>query len=556
MKLLKLVTLFSICYCIISCASVKSPKAVTFAISKKQPLTEEEKKDWYFKDIYKDSIPGISLHKAYDFLNNKKGDTIIVAVIDTELDIAQEDLKNQIWINKDEIPNNNIDDDNNGYVDDIHGWNFLGTTEKTPIIHHKSTAVRILNKYNKYKNVKESEVKSSDLESFKLYKRALNYQKEKIDEAKLNLKYFQGFKERFLSLRDTMKTLFNKEKFTVKELDSLSKKSNDSIIKVKISSTKYLIQNGIDEKRVNQIISIHKNNLDMTYNLEHDDRLTDDDLDDINDSIYGNNNVRGTAKMDHGTKVAGVIAGNRFNEYGVIGITNKVRIMPVVISSFGNENDKDIALAIRYAVNNGAKVINMSIGKEFSINEKWIREAIIYADKKDVLIISAAGNEGLNLDTKDIFYYPNDMDKDKNEFSNNFIAVGSSNYTENIVSNFSNYGQTTVDVFAPGEEIKVLTNDGVGEDSGSSLSCAVVSGIASLIRSYYPALTAKEVKELILKSGISVDTDVYAPVSEGQKRNPNKVPFSSLSKSGKIVNAYNALLMAEEVSKKKKRRKK
>ncbi|EDP97043.1 S8 family peptidase [Kordia algicida OT-1] len=524
-------------------------------IEKRVNLTEDEIKNWQHKSFSKDTIFGISSELAYDFIEGKKGMEIIVAIIDLEVNINHRDLKNKIWINTDEIPNNNIDDDKNGYVDDINGWNFLGTKKNDPTIHHKSTAVRILKKYKHFKNLDESNIESKDLKVYRLYKRAEKYQKEKIEEAKLNLEYFQGFKERYLKLKDTMNVLFNKKDFTLEELDSLYKKNTDTIIKQKLASTRYLIKNGIDEKRINQILNIHKNNIEKTYNIEHFDRLTNDDLNDINDSIYGNNNVFGNAKMDHGTKVAGIIAANRDNEDGIIGIVDNIKIMPIIISSYGNENDKDIALAIRYAVNNGAKIINMSIGKEFSINEKWISDAIKYAEKKDVLIVSAAGNEGLNLDDKKNYYYPNDMDENKNEILNNFIAVGSSNYSNELISNYTNYGKKTVDIFAPGEDIKVLTWNGVDTDSGSSLSCAIVSGVVALIRSYFPNLNVIEVKNIILKSGISKNIMVYKPSPEGKEKDDNKVPFSSLSKSGKIVNAYNALLMAEEVSKKKKKKK-
>ncbi|WP_430410615.1 S8 family serine peptidase [Kordia sp.] len=556
MKLLKLVTLFSICYCIISCASVKSPKAVTFAISNKQPLTEKEKKDWYFKDIYKDSIPGISLHKAYDFLNNKKGDTIIVATIDLEVNISHKDLQSNIWVNTNEIPENGVDDDDNGYIDDIHGWNFLGTTEKDSVLYQHSESVRIIKKYEKLFEAKKiSDIDSSQITKFRLYERATLELNNQVSQAEENIIYFKGFKERYFKLIDTMHVLFNTKEFTLEKLDSLDRVSTDSIVKTKISSTKYCLERGIDEKWINKVINLHSNRKFKIYNLKHKDRLTTDNPFNLAEVGYGNNKVRGTRKMSHGSKVAGVIAAIRNNNYGVNGINDEAKIMPIIVSTNGNEYDKDIALGIRYAVDNGAKIINMSIGKEFSMNEEWIIDAIKYAELNDVLLISSAGNESLNLDKKDVFYYPNDMNKDKNEISNNFIVVGSSNYKKGIVSDYSNYGKTTVDIFAPGENIRVITRKSYTTDSGTSISCAIVSGIASLIRSYYPNLTAKEVKDIILSSGTLVDANVYLPFTEGEERNPEKVPFSSLSKSGKIVNAYNALLMAEEVSKKKKKRK-
>ncbi|WP_430410782.1 S8 family serine peptidase [Kordia sp.] len=550
MKLLKLVTLFSICSCIISCASVKSPKAVTFAISKKQPLTEKEKKDWYFKDIYTDSIPGISLHKTYDFLNNKKAATIIVAVIDSEIDINHEDLKNQIWVNKDEIPNNNIDDDNNGYVDDIYGWNFLGTTVNDSLSSTTHETVRIVRKYKDFFHDKDSlAVREKNKILYQNYSNASVELETRLLEAIENYDYFVGFTSRYEKLKDTLSSVLKSNQITLQKLDSLKEVSNDSTILKKIKSMQYCMQNDIDEDWLKDVTFMHKINKDKVYNINYyKDRLTKDDPLNLKDSIYGNNNIEGTYKLDHATEVASLIL-SVFDDR----IKHNIKIMPVVISTYGSEYDKDIALAIRYAVDNGAKVINMSIGKAFTLNEEWIIKSIQYAESKDVLIVSAAGNEALDLDNPDIYYYPNDMDQNKNEITNNFIVIGSSNQTNNLVSVYSNYGEKTVDIFAPGEEIKVLTRDESINDSGTSLSTAIVSNIAALIRSRYPKLSASEVKQIIMESGVSYDIMVNKPSLEGKEE---KVPFSSLSKSGKIVNAYNALLMAEEVSKKKKKRKK
>ncbi|MFK7747811.1 MAG: S8 family serine peptidase, partial [Kordia sp.] len=441
---------FSILLLLSTSCKLQTPKSeslINDGITKRIDLTDSELQNWQHKSISKDTIFGISSELAYDFINEEVGEEVIVAVIDLEVNINHKDLKDNIWTNLNEIPNNDIDDDDNGYIDDINGWNFLGTKSNDSTLYHRSTAARIIKQYQKFKILEESKVTSTDLKIFKLYKRASKYQKEQIEEARYNLEYFLGFKERYFKLKDTMNILFGKKEFTSEELDSLSKTANDTIIKKKIASAKYLVISGINENRIAEIISFHKNNMNKIYNPEHKDRLTNDNPYNINDSIYGNNNVLGSEKMSHGTEVAGVIAGNRNNDYGVVGIANNVKIMPVVISSYGNEYDKDIALAIRYAVNNGAKVINMSIGKEFSLNEKWIHDAIKYAEKKNVLIVSAAGNEGLNLDSKEIYYYPNDMNENKIEISDNFIVVGSSNYSKELISDYSNYGKNTVDIF-------------------------------------------------------------------------------------------------------------
>ncbi|WP_420571374.1 S8 family serine peptidase [Kordia sp.] len=562
MKHYKLFLIILSCYCIFACVSQKQiatkPRIITSGFTKKQTLTKEEKKNWHFKDIYEDSIPGISLSKAYDFLKGKKGDTIIVAVIDTELDILQEDLKNQIWVNKDEIPDNNIDDDNNGYVDDIHGWNYVGTKKGDEIPYSHFECVRIIKKYDSlFKNVTTiKEVSEDKKEQFKVYQKAyLDYHKR--------LKTFTGYidknnntKKRYNAGIDVLKLYLPniEEPYNLVKLDSLKETITN---KEQIEKIEYLIKlkkYDVSVKYINNRNIMHQRIIDRKLNFDFNDRyLTNDNIHDINDFPYGNNDVQGTQIINHATEVSSVIAATRNNDIGIDGINNLVKIMPLSIAVAGNEQDKDIALAIRYAVDNGAKVINMSYGKEMSIYPNWVNEAIKYAEKNNVLLITSSGNNGWNIDKNDSF--PRDKFKGIEEVKN-FITVGNTSYKIDsiLVHSASNYGKQELDIFAPGWKLPVLTRSKVTTDTGTSLSCAVVSGIASLVFSYYPDLTAKEIKEIILKSGTSIDLMVLKPYARGDKRDPNKVFFSSLSKSGKIVNAYNALLMAEEVSKKKKKR--
>ncbi|WP_162200463.1 S8 family serine peptidase [Kordia jejudonensis] len=526
---------------------------VTSSFPKKQ-LTEEEKKDWHFKDIYTDSIPGISLYKAYDFLKDKKATKIIVAVIDTELNIDHEDLKNQIWTNKDEVPNNNIDDDNNGYIDDIHGWNYVGTKKEDNLPYTSYEYVRILRKYiplfNKYNSI--SDVPKKDFENFKLYQKAYLAYNFEVEKRKSEITRFKRIEGRFLKAKSIAKKYFPKENYTSSTLDSLKLTISDADEKESISKLAYYTKYNIDEKWVDNRINFEKFKLNTVLNLAYDDRsLTNDNPNDLNDFPYGNNNVQGIYRIDHATQIASVIAATRNNNIGINGINDNVQLMPLSIAVVGNEFDKDIALAIRYAVDNGAKVINMSLGKTFSMYPEWVNEAIKYAEDHNVLIVTSSGNNGWNIDKYDDF--PTDNINGV-ETVKNFIKVGntSQNIDSTLVFSSSNYGKKNVDIFAPGSRITCLSRSGKITDTGTSLSSAVVSGMASLLFSYYPNLTASEVKQIIMESGVSYDFMVLKPYAKGEKRDPNKVPFSSLSKSGKIVNAYNALLMAEEFSNKKK----
>jgi cell wall-associated protease len=247
----------------------------------------------------------------------------------------------------------------------------------------------------------------------------------------------------------------------------------------------------------------------------------------------------------HATQVSGLIAGNRKNDIGIKGFSDAIKIMPVVmVAAGGSEHDKDVALAIRYAVDNGARVINMSFGKTLSLHEDWVIDAIKYAEKKDVLLIGGAGNDAESIDI--VSNYPLDYNEDTGkEFCSNFISVGATTSipNENFLASFTDYGKKNVDIFAPGQDL--YTTDatrGYVRNRGTSLACAITSGTAALIRSYYPKLTAPQVKQIILDSGVSYDIEVIVPGTKDKK-----VKFSELSKSGKVVNVYNAMVMASRI---------
>ncbi len=292
---------------------------------------------------------------------------------------------------------------------------------------------------------------------------------------------------------------------------------------------------------------------EVNYNLnkEFDGRkIVGDNPDDIKNTKYGNNIVYGPDKEEalHGTHVAGIIGQVRNNKIGGDGVANNVEIMAVRAVPNGDEYDKDIALAIRYAADNGAKVINGSFGKSYSPHKQWVYDAIKYAEKKDVLFVHAAGNDGLNIDLPENTNFPNDSDDNKKEFASNVLTVGALNYAygEGVVTDFSNYGAFNVDVFAPGAEIyATVPNNKFKYEQGTSMASPNAAGVAALIRSYYPKLSAKQVKQILIDSG----TPLPATVLLGEDKESKKAAESS--KSGKMVNAYTALLMAEKISKSK-----
>lgn len=510
-------------------------------------LSKENLKSWHHKDLVVDTIPGMSVERAYkELLFDKHPVSTVVAVIDSGVDIEHEDLKSSIWVNEDEIPNNNLDDDQNGYIDDVHGWNFLGE-----ITYENLELTRIVRKYATVFDGKElKDINANQQENFVLYVRAKN---ELVKEKQR----FLGYKERLVQMYEKISQSHNvvtkalgTDKYTLVQLkaytpqDEVSKGHKQLLLNQQDNLDK-------DESIVDLLKTIKdqekyaQDQLDYYYNLGFSARdILNDDADDFSKKSYGDAKVQGHTPdkegSKHGTHVSGIIAATRNNGLGGNGIADMAKIMAVRAVPDGDEYDKDVALAIRYAVDNGAKVINTSFGKYYSEHSDWVRDAIVYAAQKDVLIVNAAGNDAANIDAKQV--YPNDQTEVIQEVADNFITVGALNYEygTSLVANFSNYGKNNVDIFAPGVKIYAPTpNDTYDFLSGTSMATPSVSGIAAVIRSYYPKLKAKQVKEIILASGIALENVVM--IGEDQRIDT----FKHLSKSGKIVNLYEAIKLAE-----------
>lgn len=492
-------------------------------------LTEAEKHNWGHLDLVKDTIPGMSVDKAYaEIIKNKKGKKVIVAVIDSGIDIDHEDLNDVLWTNTKETPNNGKDDDNNGYIDDIHGWNFLGDGYDEQL-----EFIRIL---------AHGDTSSPD------YSRALTeYDKEyqKYTSYKGN---YEKIYEQIKSTDATLVKHFGKEDYTKAEVNAI--KTEDADLKKAIQVAKYMYSNGMDsladaKKEISNGIKSINDRLNYNLNKTFKGRVTGDNPDDMSTTTYGNGNVKPIKKNEsHGTHVAGIIAAERHNGKGANGVANNVALMSIRTVPNGDEYDKDIALAIRYAVDNGAQIINGSFGKSYSPHSDWVRDAIAYAGKKDVLIVHAAGNDSKDVDTE-----PNFPDDNINgqEVSDTYIRVGAlaPKYGAGLVAGFSNYGKQNVDVFAPGAKIYSTTPENeYATKGGTSMAAPAVAGVAALIRSYYPKLSAAQVKQILMDSGLAVKTKVIVGGDTDDVR-----PFADLTKSSKMVNAYNALIMASKMSK-------
>jgi subtilisin family serine protease len=520
-------------------------------------------KNWHALDPSADKVLGISLQKAYDYLvsKNKKATPIIVAVLDSGIDTTHEDLKNILWTNPKEIPGNGIDDDKNGYIDDVHGWNFLGGNNGQSVKRAPDERSRIYHKYkSKFLNpsLDTNTLTKSDKALYTTWKKTeteLNFSDEEKDQLKYVEMLASAFKKHDKVLRQEMNvTSYNREALTKFVPTTIIGKE----AKIGLLSLHRLMQ--LDEQELNtytiaqidEYIEGKTAAFSAKEKLPNDERslIVRDNYYNFSDAYYGNNDIMGPTP-NHGTHVSGIIAASRNNGTGIDGVADAVKIMMVRVVPDGDEYDKDVALAIKYAVDNGAKVINMSFGKAYSPEKHWVDSAVVYAEQKDVLLVHSAGNENYNLDSITVFPNAN-LDAYKKQASS-FITVGASSDTlitdASIAADFSNYGKQNVDLFAPGVKIySTLPGTNVyGNQDGTSMATPIVTGVAAILRSYYPSLSAKQVKAILEKS-------VYVPAASAPCLLPGNssisTPFSRLSKTGGIVNAYNAVALANSTGNK------
>lgn len=504
-------------------------QAPNYFSKKKSELPEEQLQRWSHLDLERDSVPGMSVDRAYEeLIKGKKGQKVIVAVIDSGIDIHHEDLKYAIWNNPNEIPGNGIDDDKNGLVDDVHGWNYLGATNE-----ENMEFTRILRKGD---------------DGSEQYKRAV----EKMKEEKAGALPTQMMAKQYTEAYELLVKETGKKDFVQADLDALGENLAEEVETAKKMFTR-IFKNGRDVSFVNDINKQAKAYSDFYLNTEFNGRKVNDNLQDLNDKFYGDGDVYGDPEHAlHGTHVAGIIAQKRGNGKGGDGVINdNVQIMSLRAVPDGDEYDKDIALSIRYAVDNGAKVINGSFGKYFETDSQWVYDAIEYAASKDVLLVMAAGNDALDLNGKEnIDRYPNDRHNRRQiTVAPNFVVVGALNptYGEGMVANFSNFGSLDVDVFAPGVKIYATAPEGTYKYlQGTSMASPNAAGVAAMIRSYYPSLKAWEVKQILMDSGIAIENEVIVSGDKSDKRN-----FKTISTSGRMVNLYNALIMADRMVSKK-----
>lgn len=525
---------------------------------------EDVPKGWHMMDKETSGYYGVSADKAYNFIKsrNLKSKTVIVAVIDSGIDTLQEDLKDILWTNPKEIPGNGIDDDHNGYVDDVHGWNFIGGKDGRNVKEDSYEGARVYHSLKAKwgdKDVDVARLSPADKIEYTMFKKAeAKANSDNSSSGGIDIVILKKIQVNLNKSDSILKIATGKTVFTGKELDAYVTKSDEE---KKAKSALLGLMKGNDamdqtnkefldglaeyiggEERKEEA----RNNPPKTYRKD----IVGDDETNINDRFYGNNDIMASTPM-HGTHCSGIIAAIRNNGKGMDGIADNVRIMMIRAVPDGDEHDKDIANAIRYAVDNGAQIISMSFGKDFSPQKQWVDDAFRYAESKNVLLVHAAGNDAKNVDTADNF--PNPVFVDGKGRANNVITVGASGDPKagGLTASFSNYGKKEVDVFSPGVKIysTLPGGDKYGNLQGTSMACPLVAGIAALTLEYFPNLSARQLKYVIEKSAQAPGLKVKKP---GTDENVN---LSDISVTGGIVNAYEALKLASTLKGERKQEK-
>ncbi len=512
--------------------------ATTVSAQKKAPA------NWQLMNPKTDKVYGAGVEEAYKTLQGKTSKPVIVAVIDAGVDINHEDLKDVIWTNPGEIPDNGIDDDKNGYIDDVHGWSFIGG--KNGDINYEATELARMyqSMTKKFKTVDTLHPSDADAKEYKEYKKIkVDFLKEQADQEQqlFGIELVSNFLDKVKKKNNGVLSKKSFDNYNAEnEIETRLKKSLKLAFAFGLKADE--LDNHLKEgkEQIGNLVKYNKMNADSirTY-------MVGDDINNPNERYYGNNHVQGPDAL-HGTHVAGIIAAERNNNIGINGIANNVKIMAVRAVPNGDERDKDVANAIRYAVDNGATVINMSFGKYYSPDKKVVDDAVEYALSKDVLLVHAAGNESKNKDVEDSYPSRELLSK---KIVPNWIEVGASSYKKgkNMIASFSNYSCKRVDLFAPGVDIySTIPDNKYINESGTSMASPATAGVAALIREYFPELKANEVRDVLIKTAVPYKRKVKVP---GSKK--DKMKLKELCISAGFINANNAVKELMELNKKK-----
>ena len=543
--------------------------AATITCSAQNKPTAPSVKDinqWHMLDASADGSLGVSAIRAYnELLKNKTATPVVVAIIDSGTETFHEDLRENIWVNTDELPGNGKDDDKNGYVDDVHGWSFIGGPGGDVSADNlEFTRIYRSEKARFEKVTDASQVAKADRADYEHYIKMKAEYDRRMEEAQGGLMQIAMVEQFALGAKDAVRQHLGKDNYTVEEVAGIE--TEDEYLAAAKGFVIMTMTEDIDAQ-IEQGRKYYQTQTDYQLNLDFDPRgMVGDNYNDINERVYGNNHIDGP-EAEHGTHVGGIV-GAVWNNIGMDGICGSAKLMVIRCVPEGDERDKDVANAIRYAVDNGARVINMSFGKSFSPGKSAVDEAAKYAESKGVLLVHAAGN-----DTKDIDVQPNFPKDTYNDggVCSTWLEIGASGrIVETLTADFSNYGKKSVDVFAPGVDIySTIPGNNYKDNSGTSMAAPVASGVAATIMSYYPNLSATDVKAIMMKSAVNYGKvkmertverkamgKFFARIFIGKKKNDSSeippriyktksVRFSDMSITGGVINLYEAIKMAE-----------
>ena len=519
----------------------------SFGFSQENKQEDKDLMTWYHKDFGATKVYGINTQNAYKFFESKglKPKTVVVGVIDSGVEVDHPGLIKNMWKNPNEVPNNGKDDDGNGYIDDVHGWNFIGGKNGDVGVDNLEVT-RVVKKYqNMFEGSNSAENKANQAKmptEFATYLKA----KESFNKKSIEAKQAYGQYTEFAKLVPSIAATLKGKTLTKENLAAITpttqEEARNLAILGQIVTEPNMVGKSQDEvqkfleKDIKEVLDYYEPQATKQYNLDYDPRsIVGDNYEDINEKYYGNNHYEGP-DAQHGTHVSGIIAGLPNGKEIQYGVASKVsKIMTVRAVPDGDERDKDVANAIRYAVDNGAKVINMSFGKAFSPNKEKVWEAFQYAQDKGVLLVHAAGNENENLEENDNFPTNFKSQTDAKPFLTNMITVGAStNDADFLRASFSNYSGKMVDVFAPGDKIYSTVIDGKYEYlQGTSMASPVVAGASAVLLAYMPNLKPEQIIEAL------VNTVNKSDVNAMLKTNVNN-RFDLISKSGGVIDLYKA----------------
>lgn len=505
----------------VGCSATKiindeSPLKITQVYEKSSALTESKKQKWVLADPILDTLPGISHSRAIAAVGNKKPNEVVVAIIDSGVELSHPLIEPSLWVNTDEVADNGIDDDQNGYIDDIHGYNFLGESYYEQLEYVRMIAGNIGTE--------------KDLARAKII---LEKELPKATEDKRQYRRIYGLAKTAI---DTLSQLLNTPSFSSADLKNYTPPTA-YLAQQKALALQFLTYRDQADALLTDLksgVDYYTERADYNLSVDFNGRAeVGDNPYDISDIGYGNSQVNPRKiEESHGTHVAGIVAQ----------IAPFAKLMVLRTVPAGDEYDKDVALAIRYAVDNGAKIINCSFGKSFSPNKEWVEEALVYAEKKGVLVVHAAGNESEDLDVLKNTNYPDDEPSGSTELVTNFISVGALSpfMSQALIADFSNFGKKKVDLFAPGEDIySSMPQSAYQYQGGTSMAAPVVSGVAAWIAGYFPKLNGSKIKSILKDSSLRIPGKAINPATQDVEL------FSSFSQTGGIVNLYNALILAQ-----------